>query len=76
MTTRPNTDLLADLFHTEEWQSLKFEIETARNNALFRLKREGEVNREYQAGSVYAYEVILGFESKYKNVEIKVKNES
>lgn len=71
---KPNTDLLGDLFHSELWGALKTEIEMCRNNSLFRLKREGEANREYQAGAVWAYEVILNLEEKYKNLEIK--NES
>lgn len=63
-----NTDLLSELFHSEEWKALKIEIEQCRNNCLMRLKREGEVNREYQAGSVFAYEVILGLEEKYGKI--------
>lgn len=70
---QPNTDLLSELFHSQEWDALKEEITICRNNALFRLKREGEVNREYQAGAVSAYEKILSFEDQYKNVSKKIE---
>lgn len=63
---QPNPDLLSELFHSEGWQALKVEIAQCRDNALMRLKREGEINREYQAGATWAYEVILGLEEKYK----------
>lgn len=72
---QPNTDLLNDLMHSPEWDALKAEIIVFRDNSLFRLKRENEVNREYQAGMVSAFEDILALEDKYKNTP-KVNNES
>lgn len=70
MIDKPNTDLLSELFHSQEWDALKVEIEQYRDNSLFRLKREGEVNREYQAGVVYACEYIIKLENKYKDAPI------
>lgn len=66
MTEQPNVDLLSELFKSPEWDALKTEIFQCRDNALFRLKREGEESRDYQAGMVSAYEIILKLEDKYK----------
>lgn len=71
---KPNTELLSDLFNSDGWPALKAEIEQCHQNSLMRLKREGEVNREYQAGSVWAYETILRLEHAFKNADMK--NES
>ncbi len=68
---QPNVDLLNELFLSEEWKALKTEIEQFRDNSLFRLKRENEVNRDYQAGMVSAYEDILRLGDHYKNADIK-----
>lgn len=69
--TKPNTDLLSELFHSEEWIVLKAEIEQCLNNSLGRLKREAEPNRNEYAGEVRMAERILALEYKYKNAEIK-----
>lgn len=77
MTDKPNIELLNELVGSPYWQALKQEISVCITNSLVRLKREGEVNRDYQAGMVTAYENILFFENKYKNIDLtKAKNES
>lgn len=71
MKDKPNTELLSDIFNSEGWGALKIEIEQCLANAMYRLKREGEINREFQAGVVNGYETILDLEEKYKNADIK-----
>lgn len=72
----PNVDILNELFTSDLWKELKIEICQCRDNSLLRLKREGEINRDFQAGMVTAYETILGLEAKYKNIDIKgLKND-
>lgn len=65
----PNIDILSEFFHSQEWQALKTEIEICRDNSYMRVKREGEMDRNGQAGMLRAYDVILGFEVKYKNAK-------
>ncbi len=69
---KPNLDILMELFNSKEWEILKEEIGICRDNSMMRLKREGEVNREYQAGAVWAYEVVIGLEKKYKNPDVQI----
>lgn len=67
---KPNTDLLSELFHSDEWSALKEEIRTCLHNAERELKRPGGINRDFKAGECTAYESILRLEDKYKNIGV------
>lgn len=71
MIDKPNVDLLMELFNSGAWQALKKEIEVCKHNAEFRLKKEGEANRDWQAGAVTAYETIIALELRYKNPDLE-----
>lgn len=71
--SKPNYELLTDLFHSDGWQALKTEIEICKHNALTKLVREVEQDRDGQAGEVRMADRILGLELKYKNPEMKIE---
>lgn len=67
---KPKEEILSDLFHSEEWQALKQEINVCLDNASRELKRRGGIQREFSAGECTAYEQVLGLENKYKDIKV------